>query len=470
MGVHGARLEPTTLPGVAHDRQPTSPIAPGSAPADPRRASASSSITRSVISWNGAASSPDHASSIGRPTVVQIGRPHLNDPRPVFCQTAREPQLAIGMMGTPVEARVGRHRSSRTSGARPLCASSLCPPPGTTRTTSPRARVVRRGVERRRVARAARHGIARAPEHRHSSGIRTAPSSRNRGRRPRRSIASPFVSGSRYEMWLHTTIAGPVDGIRWRCSFRRRNHSNRGGRTTAFATWYHGSVACPLGSEVEGYREGSARPTRRCVVALPVKSPAREVGMSSFLSPLERGLSRWRCSRTSSTWRRGRRMGDLGRHDRRERPRDRVAAHGRSRGGRLAARRDPAGRGEAGARADRRARDPARRYAARRSPRSERRCTLGPVVIAPSTDERGTNLLLRRPPSAIPSRFGSRFVPPPPRGGGGTGVPTAVVEREELSFDVHDPGDILTVLESRRAGRTLDVCRDMDLAGRLART
>jgi 2-phospho-L-lactate guanylyltransferase len=32
--------------------------------------------------------------------------------------------------------------------------------------------------------------------------------------------------------------------------------------------------------------------------------------------------------------------------------------------------------------------------------------TLGPVVIAPSTDERGTNLLLRRPPGVVPSRFG----------------------------------------------------------------
>ena len=32
--------------------------------------------------------------------------------------------------------------------------------------------------------------------------------------------------------------------------------------------------------------------------------------------------------------------------------------------------------------------------------------TLGPVVVAPSADERGTNLLLRRPPGAIPSRFG----------------------------------------------------------------
>jgi len=96
--------------------------------------------------------------------------------------------------------------------------------------------------------------------------------------------------------------------------------------------------------------------------------------------------------------------------------------------------------------------------------------TLGPVVIAPSRDERGTNLLLRRPPGVIPSRFGPDSFRRHLEMAAERGLPTAVVEREELSFDVDEPGDILTVLESRRPGRTLDVCRDMDLAGRLART
>ncbi len=94
--------------------------------------------------------------------------------------------------------------------------------------------------------------------------------------------------------------------------------------------------------------------------------------------------------------------------------------------------------------------------------------TLGPVVIAPSADERGTNLLLRRPPGAIPSRFGPDSFRRHLETSAERGLPTAVVEREELSFDLDEPGDILTVLETRRPGRTLDVCRDMDLAGRLA--
>ncbi len=94
--------------------------------------------------------------------------------------------------------------------------------------------------------------------------------------------------------------------------------------------------------------------------------------------------------------------------------------------------------------------------------------TLGPVVIAPSADERGTNLLLRRPPGAIPSRFGPDSFRRHLETAAERGLPIAVVEREELSFDLDEPGDILTVLEARRPGRTLNVCRDMDLAGRLA--
>ena len=94
--------------------------------------------------------------------------------------------------------------------------------------------------------------------------------------------------------------------------------------------------------------------------------------------------------------------------------------------------------------------------------------TLGPVVIAPSADERGTNLLLRRPPGAIASRFGPDSFRRHLETAAERGLPTAVVERDELSFDLDEPGDILTVLETHRPGRTLDVCRDMDLAGRLA--
>lgn len=94
--------------------------------------------------------------------------------------------------------------------------------------------------------------------------------------------------------------------------------------------------------------------------------------------------------------------------------------------------------------------------------------TLGPVVIAPSADERGTNLLLRRPPGAIPSRFGPDSFRRHLETAAERELPTAVIEHEDLAFDLDEPDDILTVLETRRPGRTLEVCRDMDLASRLS--
>ena len=97
--------------------------------------------------------------------------------------------------------------------------------------------------------------------------------------------------------------------------------------------------------------------------------------------------------------------------------------------------------------------------------------TLGPVVLAPSADERGTNLLLRRPPNAIPSRFGADSYRRHLEAAAERDLPIAVIERGELAFDLDDPGDILTMLRSRRPGRTLEVCRELGLEERVvART
>jgi 2-phospho-L-lactate guanylyltransferase len=93
--------------------------------------------------------------------------------------------------------------------------------------------------------------------------------------------------------------------------------------------------------------------------------------------------------------------------------------------------------------------------------------TLGPVVVAPSRDERGTNLLLRRPPSVIPSRFGADSFRRHLEAAAERDLPIAVLEREEIAFDLDEPSDILTVLRSPRRGRTHEVCREMDLPDRL---
>jgi 2-phospho-L-lactate guanylyltransferase len=94
--------------------------------------------------------------------------------------------------------------------------------------------------------------------------------------------------------------------------------------------------------------------------------------------------------------------------------------------------------------------------------------TLGAVVVAPSADEEGTNLLLRRPPNAIGARFGHDSYRRHLEVAAEADVPTAVVSLPELAFDLDGPSDILTVLDSGHEGRTLQVCRDLDLGARVA--
>jgi len=93
--------------------------------------------------------------------------------------------------------------------------------------------------------------------------------------------------------------------------------------------------------------------------------------------------------------------------------------------------------------------------------------TLGAVVLAPSADGAGTSLLLRRPPRAIPARFGPDSFRRHLELAAQRGLPVSIVERQELSFDVDRPGDILTLLADGRRGRTRDVCLEMDLDARL---
>ena len=95
--------------------------------------------------------------------------------------------------------------------------------------------------------------------------------------------------------------------------------------------------------------------------------------------------------------------------------------------------------------------------------------TLGPVVVARSRRE-GTGLLLRRPPRVIPSRFGPESFRRHLELAETKGLPVAILDVTELGFDIDVPSDILTLLDGRVPGRTRDVCREMDLAGRLAVT
>jgi 2-phospho-L-lactate guanylyltransferase len=93
--------------------------------------------------------------------------------------------------------------------------------------------------------------------------------------------------------------------------------------------------------------------------------------------------------------------------------------------------------------------------------------TLGAVVLARSADGSGTSLLLRRPPRAIPARFGPDSFRRHVELAEARALPVSIVERRELSFDVDRPDDILTLLADGRRGRTREVCLQMDLGARL---
>lgn len=93
--------------------------------------------------------------------------------------------------------------------------------------------------------------------------------------------------------------------------------------------------------------------------------------------------------------------------------------------------------------------------------------TLGAVVVAPSADESGTNLLIRRPPSAVTARFGHDSYRRHLQAAAEADVPTAIVEAPQLAFDLDLPSDILTVLASGHEGRTMQVCRDLELGDRV---
>lgn len=93
--------------------------------------------------------------------------------------------------------------------------------------------------------------------------------------------------------------------------------------------------------------------------------------------------------------------------------------------------------------------------------------TLGPVVIAPAADERGTNLLLRRPPTAIAAHFGPDSFRRHVEAAAEADLPLAVTERPELAFDLDAPDDILTVLRSSRPTRTRAVLQDLGADERL---
>jgi 2-phospho-L-lactate guanylyltransferase len=93
--------------------------------------------------------------------------------------------------------------------------------------------------------------------------------------------------------------------------------------------------------------------------------------------------------------------------------------------------------------------------------------TLGPVVASPATTGGGTNLLLRRPPRAIPARFGPDSFRKHEQSARSRGLPFSVVEAPGLAFDLDLPDQIGRVLSEGRRSRTAASLRQLRDEGRL---
>jgi 2-phospho-L-lactate guanylyltransferase len=92
--------------------------------------------------------------------------------------------------------------------------------------------------------------------------------------------------------------------------------------------------------------------------------------------------------------------------------------------------------------------------------------TPGAVVAAPASDG-GTNLLLRRPPSVVPARFGRASFARHRWEAARAGVPFRAVRLPELGFDLDRPHELAAVLGADRTSRTRAACLAMGLAERL---
>jgi len=89
------------------------------------------------------------------------------------------------------------------------------------------------------------------------------------------------------------------------------------------------------------------------------------------------------------------------------------------------------------------------------------------VTAAPAASDGGTNLLVRRPPSAIPPRFGPASLARHRWAARRARVSFREARSAELAFDLDRPDDLTRVLAENRPGRTLTASLELGLPDRL---
>jgi 2-phospho-L-lactate guanylyltransferase len=89
------------------------------------------------------------------------------------------------------------------------------------------------------------------------------------------------------------------------------------------------------------------------------------------------------------------------------------------------------------------------------------------VVAAPAESDGGTNLLIRRPLTAIPARFGRSSFARHRREAYRRGMTFKEVRIPELGFDLDRPPDLARAAASSSDSRTRSVCLELAVADRL---
>jgi 2-phospho-L-lactate guanylyltransferase len=90
------------------------------------------------------------------------------------------------------------------------------------------------------------------------------------------------------------------------------------------------------------------------------------------------------------------------------------------------------------------------------------------VVAAPAESDGGTNLLLRRPPAAMPARFGPSSFSRHRTEAERRKLTFRAARFPELAFDLDRPADLARMVADRHQTRTRSACLEMGLAERLA--
>ena len=91
----------------------------------------------------------------------------------------------------------------------------------------------------------------------------------------------------------------------------------------------------------------------------------------------------------------------------------------------------------------------------------------GQVVAVRASSDGGTNVLVRRPASVIPSRFGTESFAKHAWAARRVRADFQGVDRPELAFDLDLPSDVLRLLSSGRGGRAAAACSRMRIGERL---